>query len=511
MAELVAALSLGIDLGFGQPMEHVLRQCLIATRLAERIGLDDDERASVYYTALLINVGCHSDAYEQAKWFGDDIDLKSAKYDYEPKSFREAVSGLRRIGAGTTGLRRVRTSVDFALRGRHDVEHMIAQHAKLARMLAEELGLSALVCEALGGAYEQWDGKGWPGDLAGGEVPIAARIAQLAEYTEVAYRVHGVEAARALARRRAGSQFDPLLSTCLDSEADEIFGGLDTIETWDAVIEAEPALTVRLSDPQFESALRAIANYVDLKSPFTLGHSAAVAELAAAAGDEFGLSVDEINGVRRAGLVLGFGRLGVSNGIWDKAGPLAAGERERVRLQPYLTGRMLQQSEALAPLGALAVQHRERLDGSGYPRALSGPAISQPARLLATVDAYQSMREPRPYRAARTADAAAAELHAEVEAGRLDGDAVRSVLVAAGHRVGRRRQGPAGLTPREVDVLRLVALGLPSKEIASRLVISPKTARNHIEHIYSKTGATNRVTASLFAMQHGLLVDDGST
>src|SRR3954447_6589654 len=85
LAELVAALSLGIDLGFGQPMEHVLRQCLIATRLADRIGLDDDERASVYYTALLINVGCHTDAHEQAKWFGDDIDLKSAKYDYEPK------------------------------------------------------------------------------------------------------------------------------------------------------------------------------------------------------------------------------------------------------------------------------------------------------------------------------------------------------------------------------------------------------------------------------------------
>ena len=117
-------------------MEHVLRQCLIATRLADRIGLSDDERAGVYYTALLINVGCHSDAHEQAKWFGDDIDLKSAKYDYEPKSFREAVGGLRRIGGGSTGLRRVRIGVEFALRGRHDVEDMITQHAKLARMLA---------------------------------------------------------------------------------------------------------------------------------------------------------------------------------------------------------------------------------------------------------------------------------------------------------------------------------------------------------------------------------------
>ena len=79
LAELVAALSLGVDLGFGQPMEHVLRQCLIALRLAERLGLGEDQRAHSYYTALLINVGCHSDAHEQAKWFGDDIALKSGK------------------------------------------------------------------------------------------------------------------------------------------------------------------------------------------------------------------------------------------------------------------------------------------------------------------------------------------------------------------------------------------------------------------------------------------------
>ena len=212
--------------------------------------------------------------------------------------------------------------------------------------------------------------------------------------------------------------------------------------------------------------------------------------------------------LNRAGLVHGYGRLGVSNGIWDKPGPLAAGEWERVRMQPYLTGRMLQQSPALAPLGALAIQHRERLDGSGYPRGLSGAALSRSARLLGAVDAYQSMREPRPYRSALTPDVAAAQLQAEVRAGRLDADAVKATLSAAGHRVGRRTDGPAGLTSREVDVLRLLARGLSSKEISARLVISPKTARNHIEHIYAKTGSSSRVMAGLFAMHHGLLPDD---
>src|ERR1044072_625400 len=97
LAELVAALSLGVDLGFGQPMEHVLRQCLIALRLGERVGLVEGERAVVYYTALLVNVGCHTDAHEQAKWFGDDIALKSVKYDHEFRSVRGAVAAARQL------------------------------------------------------------------------------------------------------------------------------------------------------------------------------------------------------------------------------------------------------------------------------------------------------------------------------------------------------------------------------------------------------------------------------
>jgi DNA-binding CsgD family transcriptional regulator len=177
-------------------------------------------------------------------------------------------------------------------------------------------------------------------------------------------------------------------------------------------------------------------------------------------------------------------------------------------MHPYLTERMLQQSPALASLGAIAVQHRERLDGSGYPRRLAGAAISRPARILAGADAYQAMREPRPYREPLAADEAAAELRADFDAGRLDGEAVEAVLAAAGHRVRRRREGPSGLTPREVEVLRLLARGLSNKEIAERLVLSPKTVGNHVEHIYAKIGASNRAAASLFAVQHELLPEE---
>jgi HD-GYP domain-containing protein (c-di-GMP phosphodiesterase class II) len=398
LAELVAALSLGIDLGFGQPMEHVLRQCLIALRLAERIGLDEQERAVVYYTALLVNVGCHADAHEQAKWFGDDIAVKAVKYRHELRSVRTAAASMRLVGSGNPPLHRFRVGLEFAFSGRREMGDVMSTHAAMARALAEQLGLPEAVGAALNGSYEQWDGRGWPGELRGEDVPIAARVAQLAEFAEVAHRVGGVPAAQALARRRGGRQFDPALAGILDADAEAILGGLDSVGTWGAVIEAEPALAVMLSGERFDAALLAIATFVDLKSPYTLGHALAVADLAAQAGARLGASESSVRTLRRAGLVHDLGRLGVSNSIWDKRAPLGVGEWERVRFHPYLTERMLSQSPALAPLGAIAVQHRERLDGSGYPRGLAGAAISRPARVLGAADAYQAMREPRPHR-----------------------------------------------------------------------------------------------------------------
>ena len=234
-----------------------------------------------------------------------------------------------------------------------------------------------------------------------------------------------------------------------------------------------------------------------------------MADLAGDAGRRLGMSEVEVTTLRRAGLVHDLGRLGVSNAIWDKPDPLGAGEWERVRLHPYLTERMLQQSPSLAPLGAIAVQHARaarRLGLSARPLRRGDLAAGPGPRRRRRVPG-DARAAPLPRRRC-TADEAAAELRAEVRAGRLDGEAVEAVLGAAGHRVPRRREGPAGLTPREVEVLRLLARGLSNKEIAARLVISPKTVGNHVEHIYAKIGASNRAGASLFAMQHGLLPEE---
>ena len=191
---------------------------------------------------------------------------------------------------------------------------------------------------------------------------------QLAEFAEVAHRLGGIEAAVTLARHRRATQFDPLVVDTMCVDAGKVFAEIDDAGSWDVVIDAEPMLAIELTPEQCDDALLAISRFVDLKSPFTLGHATAVAELAAAAAQQLGLAEDGRRLVYRSGLVLGFGRLGVSNSIWDKRGPLGAGEWERVRMHPYFTERMLQQSPTLEPLARAAVQHRERLDGTAIPR-----------------------------------------------------------------------------------------------------------------------------------------------
>lgn len=504
LAELVATLSLGTDLGLGQPMEHVLRQCLIALRMGERLGLGEAERRVLYYSGLLAWVGCFTDAYEQARWFGDDITLKADGYAMEGGA---AGYFFGHLGLGKSLPERIRLGVAFLGEGRRAITSMLENHYLAADELAMRLGLGDDVRASLQQTFERWDGKNAPLGLKGDAILLTSRLIQLANVVEVFQRGRGVEAAMAVARARSGSEYDPALVELFCAEAPDLFRDLDAATNWNAVIAAEPALETVISDEQFEGVLEAIGDFIDLKSPYTIGHSRNVADLAAAAAHLHGLPNDDVTTIRRAGLVHDFGRLGVSNGIWDKRGPLTPAEMERVRLHPYLTERMLSFSPVLSPLGAVAGLHHERLDGSGYPRGLSGEAISVPGRLLAAADTYQAKTEPRPHRPALAPPDAAAAVRAEVAAGRLDGDAVDAVLQAAGHRVRRRREWPAGLTTREVEVLRLVTLGLSNREIAERLTITRKTAGNHVEHVYAKIGASNRARAALFAMKHGLMSD----
>jgi HD-GYP domain-containing protein (c-di-GMP phosphodiesterase class II) len=306
-------------------------------------------------------------------------------------------------------------------------------------------------------------------------------------------------------RSRRGTEFDPELVDHFCAHAGELLASIDHLDGWDALIGGHAELGRELSGEDLDRALEAFADYADVKSPSRLGHSRAVAQLAAAAAGTLGLPSDDIALVRRAALVSDVGAIGVSAGILDKAGPLTSAERERIRTHPYLTARTFSNPAALAAIGQLAAKHHERMDGSGYPSGLTAESLPMTVRLIAAADVYQALLEPRPYRGPLTRDEAREVLAAEVTHGRLDGDAVRAVLDAAGHRVRRQMGQAGGLTAREIEVLVLLSRGLTRRQIAHELTISSKTVGNHEEHIYAKLGVSTRGAAALYAMRHGLV------
>ena len=215
------------------------------------------------------------------------------------------------------------------------------------------------------------------------------------------------------------------------------------------------------------------------------------------------MTEDECLSLRRAGFLHDLGRAGISSGIWEKPAPLSTLEMDQVRLHPYHTERILERCTLFKPLARLAGQHHERADGSGYFRGVPSSSMDRQARVLAAADACAELLEDRPARPALSPQAAATQLRKEA----LDPDSLRAVLEVAGV-TGQpvRNVRPAGLTQREVEVLRLLARGQSLSQVAEQLVISPSTAHTHAAHVYEKAGVATRAGAALFAMEHGLLV-----
>ena len=502
LAELVAAPSLAVDLGMGLPTEHVLRQTLIALRLSESEDLSPEERAAVYYVSLLAWVGCAADP-ELGGWF-DQTEFFAGSYDVDMAGLPMAAFLARQIGRGQPPLRRLALAGRFLASGGRPVEDILNSHCLSAGHLAERLGFGGEVSDPLLQTFERWDGKGTPGALREEALAPVIRVVHLADVAEVYLRVGGVDAALDVARRRRGTQFDPALVDRFCDRAPDILVRLDDID-WKHVIESQPGLDRELTGSELDTALEAFGDFADLKSRFTRGHSRGVTDLADRAAARLGLAGDDRVLLKRAAMVHDLGAIGIATALWEMPGPLSAAETERMRTHPYLAERTLAFAPALAPIGALAAFHHERLDGSGYPRGLTGDAIGPSARVLAAAEVYHALIEERPHRPALTTVEAERTVQAEVRAGRLDGDAVNAVLTAAGHRVRRRAGLPGGLTPREVEVLVLLARGRSNREIAEQLVVSRKTVGSHIEHIYTKLGVSSRTEAALFAMRHGLL------
>lgn len=505
-AELLAALSLAIDLGLGQPMEHMLRSCVLGGRICGELGLDDEVRERVFYATLLAWIGCHADSHELAELFGDDIDLRAAMYTIDMRGLRLVALLLGKVASGSPAPVRAVRTLGFLAAGRRMLTDLMTSHCISAGALAREVGRDEQTCSVLQFAFERWDGAGLPRGARGEEIPLEMRLVHLTDTVEVHLRRKGPAGAVEMVRRRRGSHFDPQLADFFCDHAETLLDGLVEEDAWSAALASAPADRVR--DPgELDAILTALGDFVDLKSPYTAGHSRAVAALAQEAARTSGLGPESSSQLHRAGLVHDLGRMGVSNAVWDKAAPLSTSELERVRMHPYLTERILSRVDGLGPVARLAGAHHERVDGSGYPGGAGAEALTLDQRILAAADSYCTWTEPRPHRPRMTGGEAAARLRREVSDFHLDQGAVDAVLRAAGHAPRRRRPGPGGLTARELEVLRLVIRGLSSRQIAAELVISEKTARHHIEHIYVKLGVSNRISATLFALQHGLIGD----
>lgn len=505
----MAALSLATDLGMGQPMEFALSACVLAVRLAEQCGYSEEALREVYYQALLRYIGCNAETDWLASVVGDEQQLRMdfARIDQgDPLTVMNIfVRAIQQGHAGESALAIVR-AVGRGLLAASHIKPMFSGHCEVAQRLAERLGFDEQIIYGLGQLYERWDGRGLPRGIKGEAIAPAVLVVTLAQDLVLFHHLGGVDAALNVARERKGTAYAPQLVEVFCAHAVALCSGLDQEFSWDTVLDLEPGSHATLTSAQFDQSCRTLADFVDIKSTYTLTHTSGVAELAVEAARRGGLSEADVTTLRRAALLKELGRTGITSNIWEKPGPLTASEWERVRLHTYYTGRILSHAPALARLGALAELHHERLDGSGYHRGL--PAASQPpgARILSAADVYHALTEARPHRAAFHPEAAAKEIQKLVRAGKLDGDAVNSVLAAAGHRVKTaRREIVAGLSERELEVLRLMARGQTIRQIAAQLVISEKTVDSHIQHIYNKLGISTRAGATMFAMEHNLL------
>ncbi|HXJ65479.1 MAG TPA: HD domain-containing phosphohydrolase [Actinomycetota bacterium] len=504
LAELLAGLSLVTDLARGHSPEEAVRACAVAAGLARSMGLSDDEVRDAYYTTLLRFVGCTATSHEYAQGLGgDDVAVRRVADMLDTTDPREAATFLLALGrSAPTPLARTRTVAAAVPRAKRIATHGAKADCEVAALMARRLDLDPAVGSALAHIFERWDGKGSPRGVKGERVALPARFAAVAFAGVMFADAGGPDAAVDVVRRWSGRSLDPRIADAFAREGADLLAAVDD-DPWTAVLELEPEPRRFVSERGIDDAAAAFADAADLKSTFLLGHSGHVARLAEGAGEAMGLSPAQRTALRRAGLLHDLGRAGVPTGVWDRPGPLTVADWEQVRLHAYHTERILSRTPALQQLARLAGMHHERIDASGYHRQATPGEQSASARVLAAADVCAALTEDRPHRPAFGLDRAARLLQQEP----LDPQAVAAVLEAAGHATRVRAAWPAGLTDREVEVLRVLARGASKREVARALFISPSTAHTHVVHIYEKLGVSTRAAAALFAMEHGLLHD----
>jgi HD-GYP domain-containing protein (c-di-GMP phosphodiesterase class II) len=508
LADLLGGLSIVADLGFGLPPETAMRSCLIGTALARELGVAENEVADAFYASLLLHIGCTAFAHEAAAAMGDELTINSAVAKTNFAAPRDVLKTfIPEATRGMDPLSQLRAVTFIVTRGKRFGKRHETASCEVARETARRLGMPSTLQRALYEVHEWWTGGGAPRGLKGEEIAFPARIARVASEAALFDDIGGPELAVDALRRRAGGMLDPSIVQVFVANARTLLAEANAGDSRERILEVEPEPAIEKNQSELPQVAAVFGDLADLKTPFTHGHSKHVASLAKAAAEGLRLDTASVSRLHVAALLHDLGRVGISNAIWEKPGPLSTAEWEQVRMHPYHSERILATSHALEPSASIAGMHHERLDGSGYHRGCGARDIPAVCRVLATADAFQAMTQRRPYREALTPERAGEELVRGSRAGRLDPDVVAAVLDAAGQRRSgpRRDLRPAGLSEREIEVIRLVAEGCSNPEIAKRLHISRRTAEHHVQHVYSKIGVSSRAAAALFALEHDLL------
>jgi putative nucleotidyltransferase with HDIG domain len=426
MSGVIGALSHALDIAEGQPPGHAVRSCLIGMRLAAELDLDAAERSDLFYALLLKDAGCSANANRMAALFAtDDRSAKASAKLVDWTDRRATLLWSLRTAAPGAGLRRrvqvLRGIVDEGDVTRSFMEARCDRGAEIARMLF----LSEETAEGIRSLDEHWDGHGLPDGLRGEQIPLAARIACIAQTVEAFHARGGIKAARAMVKRRSGSWFDPALVDAFVSFCDDhqFWAQLKApdVSKWEP-----PDVAIAADDDRLDRIAEAFARVIDAKSPFTASHSQRVAEIADGIASVLDLDTDGRRTLRRAALLHDIGKLAISNRVLDKPGSLTDEEFRAIQTHPVHTLSILERAPCFAQLAELAANHHEKLDGSGYPRSLTADTLDLPMRILAVADIYEALTADRPYRRALPDHEALAIISKDVP-DRLDPD-VRDAL-----------------------------------------------------------------------------------
>jgi HD-GYP domain-containing protein (c-di-GMP phosphodiesterase class II) len=416
-SEIVAAFSYALDLTEGQPQGHSLRCCFIATTLARELGLDRATTGRVYYTALLKDLGCSSNAARiHALYRADDIAFKQAWKSVAPGKLPTLRFVAMQTARGAPLKARVVAIAGILANGRAIAREMIAARCTRGAEIARELRFGEGVAEGIYRLDEHWDGSGHPGGLRGEAIPLASRIALIAQIADVFHREHGRRTAVEEVARRARTWLDPELVRAFVSLAEQprFWAQLESSAIEVCVNAMAPDEAEDVDEAYLDAIVGAFGMVIDAKSPFTAGHSGRVADYAARLGENLGVLPTRLRRLRRAAALHDVGKLGVSSAVLEKPGRLDEGEWAAVRAHAGHTQAILGRIGALADLAPIAAAHHERLDGKGYPLGLDAAALSRDTRIITLCDVYDALTADRPYRPAMPVEQALAIMRREV-------------------------------------------------------------------------------------------------